>query len=457
MNKVLRLALYTLLALVLTSVFALVLIVKFALAPSSGEWSERVRIIGPVEAELGMPTVLRLATVSWFAPWLSGHTLDTRFGPVLLGWNATSKSLVMTCAPCQWSEPELGDKPIALESFEITASRDVDLLTGTLRATPAGSQAAGGATDLRGRWNGRLTQKGLSLSFDVGSAPIAQWYQLLAPGLPELQRARISGTATIQAKFSLPERTYSVKPSLTQFSVEGLGVTSLMVSRAAACGPSAGLSEGSWVAKAALGALDPEYKDHPGYDPASLMVASEVQPGLSPASGEKPAKKRNDKAAPKAGAPAAATGAGGAVSVRQPAPPPTLDERVVRLLLPPLPNAGQQRLRELLYVAELERSPGKDGLLAGFLDMAPWGDNICGAEAAARRYFKRSANGLAPAQAVWLATLLDDPAGRVARWQSEGQIDRERARQVVQGMKDVNGGQRAALYSTLSRAKFPPP
>jgi penicillin-binding protein 1A len=453
MNKALRLALYTLIALVVTTAVALALIVKFALAPSSGEWSERVKIVGPIEAELGMPTVLRLATVSWFAPWLAGHSLDTRFGPVLLGWNAATQSLVMTCQPCQWSEPALGDKPIALESFEITANRDVDVLTGTLRATPAGSRATDGATDLRGRWNGRLTQKGLQLSFDIGSAPIAQWYQLLAPGLPELQRARISGTATVQARLSLPERSYSVKPSLSQFGVSGLGATQLMVSRAAACAPSAGLSEGSWVAKAALGALDPEYKDHPGYHPASLSMATEVLPGISPASAEKPARAR--KAAPKAGAVPPGTAA--APAAPEPPPAPTLDERVVRLLMPPLPNAGQQRLRELLYVAELEVSPGKDGLLAAFLDMAPWGDNVCGAEAAAKRYFKRSANGLAPAQAVWLATLLDDPAGRVARWQAEGQIDRERARQVVQGMKDINGGQRAALYSTLSRARFAAP
>jgi len=447
LKKYLRLAIYTLLALVLTTVVAVALIVRFALAPSAGEWSERVRILGPLEVELGMPTVLRLVTVSWFGPWLAGYSVDTRFGPVLLDWESASGSLQMNCSPCHWDQPALGDKPVQLKSLAITARRDVDLITGTLRATPAGSRASGGAADLRGRWTGRLSQKGLAMTFDLASAPIAQWYQVLAPTLPELQRARISGTATAQARLSLPEYSYGVTPRLTDFSVEGLDVQRLLQSRAAACAPATSLPEGSWVAKAAVGALDPEYHDHAGYRPASLAVASDAA-ASAPVADKPPKGKGKRPQPPKAAAPAA--------TAEQEAPP-TLDERVVRLLLTPLPRAGEQRLRELLYVAELEHTLGKTGVLDRYLEMAPWGSGLCGAEAAARHYFKRGANGLAPAQAVWLATLLDDPAGRVARWQADGRIDRERARQVVQGMQNINGGQRAALYSGLSGARFAAP
>ena len=71
----------------------------------------------------------------------------------------------------------------------------------------------------------------------------------------------------------------------------------------------------------------------------------------------------------------------------------------------------------------MEQTLGKARILQLYLDNAPWGAGLCGAEAAARRYFKRSARNLEPAQAVWLAAMLNNPGAAVEKWQRDGQID----------------------------------
>ena len=76
LRSVLRYVLYASLALVLTTVVAVVLIVKLVLAPWPGEWPERVKW-GPIGFDVGVPTVVRLFTVSWFAPRVAGLSLDT--------------------------------------------------------------------------------------------------------------------------------------------------------------------------------------------------------------------------------------------------------------------------------------------------------------------------------------------------------------------------------------------
>jgi len=85
LKKALLFLLFGLLALVLTAAVAIYLVVKLALAPSPGEWPTRVEA-GPFSLEVGVPTAIRLATSSWFAPWLAGRTIDTEHGPVRFGW-----------------------------------------------------------------------------------------------------------------------------------------------------------------------------------------------------------------------------------------------------------------------------------------------------------------------------------------------------------------------------------
>jgi len=437
LKVVLRFVLYVLVALIVTAAIAIALIVKLVLAPAPGEWSQRVSF-GPVGFDVGVPTVLRLATASWFAPQLAGHSFDTRYGKVQFGWSQSNNVLEATCAPCSVAVPELGDKPVQVERLALTARRDVDALFGSLRITPMGAATS----ELRGRWTGRLTQKGLQLSGDVDDAPIGQWYQMLVPALPELQRARIGGTASMKGSLALPEGGYSLQPRLVLLTVDGLGAEALLESRAGSCGAPARLANDAWLARAAVASLDADFFQHAGYESATLARSGSgsTASAATAVSTTKPEKVSATRAAP-----------------AQPAPRPTFNEQVARMLLPPLPHPAAQQLRDLLYAAEFERAPGKQRLLQAYLDIAPWGEQVCGAEAAARRYFKRSARSLEPAQAIWMATMLRDPDALLQKWRAEGQIDKVRARSVAEQVHEITAGQRVALLRGVANARFVAP
>jgi penicillin-binding protein 1A len=105
----------------------------------------------------------------------------------------------------------------------------------------------------------------------------------------------------------------------------------------------------------------------------------------------------------------------------------------------------------------MEETLGKPRILQLYLDNAPWGEGLCGAEAAARRYFKRSARNLDPAQAVWLAAMLNNPGAALEKWQRDGRIDGERAKWVAEGLRGLTRGQRESLLRNLAAARFAPP
>lgn len=435
MKTALRYVLYVLLALFITAAVAVALIVKLALAPAKGEWSEHVKF-GPIGFDVGVPTVLRLVTASWFAPQLAGHTVDTRFGNLRFEWHPSS-GLEVNCAPCSVSVPTLGDKPVQVRRLVLTARRDVDSLFGSLRATPGDSESS----ELRGRWSGRLTQKDVQLSAEVDDAPIGQWYQVLVPELPELRRARIGGTASLRMQLALPDGNFSLQPRMVMFTVDGLGAEALLETRAATCGTQARLASDAWLSRGVVAALDADFFQHAGYESASLARSHVGTPAA---------------AALPAGTAKAERVSTGRTAVSTP-PSPTLNVQVARRLLPPLPHPDAQQLRDMLYAVELERVPGKQRLLQAYLDMAPWGEQLCGAEAAARRYFKRSARSLEPSQAVWMATLLRDPDNMVQKWRAEGQIDKQRARNVAEQVREITAGQRAALLRGVANARFVAP
>ncbi|RYZ01218.1 MAG: glycosyl transferase [Comamonadaceae bacterium] len=415
MKKTLRYLLYLLLALVITAAVAIFLVVKIALAPAPGEWSMRAQA-GPIAFDVGVPTAIRVATAPWFAPRLDGHSLETRHGPVRFAWNDASQTLEATCAPCSASVPEFGADPIRLERLVVTARRDVAVLNGTLEATQ------GSAPAIRGRWDGRLTQKTLQLNIEMAEAPVAQWYAVLAPHLPELQRARIGGTLALKAQVALPAGSYALQPVLSQFSVEGLG-TDAMLNARTGCGPSARLGADSWLARAVLAAEDQRFFQHPGYDLVELGAATAA----------------NQKAGH--------VERGGS----------TLTQQLVKLLVTGSERTGERKLRELLYAVEMEQTLGKARILQLYLDNAPWGGETCGAEAAARRYFKRSASKLEPAQAVWLAAMLHNPGAEIAQWQRSGNIDAARAKWVAEGIRPILRGQRESLLRAVAAARFVPP
>jgi len=396
-----------------------------ALAPGRDEWPARFQA-GPVAIDVGVPTAIRLATSSWFAPWLAGRTLETAHGPVRFGWNAASETLELNCAPCSATVPALGSAPIRLESLRATVRRDAGTLGGTLEAAPPARPLAvdGRADDgiLRGRWTGRLSQQALHIDIQVPETPIARWYKVLAPDLAELQRARIGGTLALGAQVGLPAGTFAVQPRIADFTVDGLGTETLANARSS-CGAPSRLGNESWLARAVIAAEDQRFFTHPGYDMTELAASLEVNQKASKAE------------------------RGGS----------TLSQQLAKILVTGGEQSADRKLRELLYVVELEQTLGKARILQLYLDNAPWGARICGADAAARTYFKRPARNLEPAQAVWLAAMLNNPALAVRKWQQEGNINLDRAKWVADGVRGISKPQRDALLRSVATARFAPP
>jgi len=419
-KRTLRFVLLGLLALVATAVVALALIVKLVLAPAAGEWPAQIGA-GPLRVEIGVPTAIRLATSSWFAPHLSGRSVDTDHGTLRFGWNPTTQSLEVRCAPCSAGVPALGAQPLRVAQLFATVRRDGSQFSGRFEAQPEAGEGAD-RTALQGRWDGRLSQKALQLTVEADDAPIARWYAVMAPSLPELRQARIGGTLGLRAQFTLPEGAIALQPRIARFTVEGLGSEALLGARSS-CGAPARLANDSWLARAVISAEDQRFFQHPGYDLEEL------------------------------GAAFAANQKGGGVERGG----STLTQQLAKLAITGAERSGERKLRELLYAVEMEQTLGKARILQLYLDNAPWGGTVCGAEAAARRYFGRSARTLEPAQAAWLAAMLHKPSAELAQWQATGSIDAARVKRVAEGIRGISRHQREALLKNVGAARFAPP
>ena len=411
----LRSLLLALVALVATTIVALTLIAKLVLAPASGEWTAQWRM-GPISLDIGVPTALRLLTSPWLAPRLAGFGLDTRFGPVRLGWEDKTGSLTLACAPCRATVAALGQQPLQVAHLDMTVRRDGNRLFGLV-------EARSGDGLLNGRWNGLLSQTALQMEVDTDDAPVARWYGVLAPDLQELRQARIGGTLAMHGKLALPDGELVVQPRLSQFTVEGLGTEAIAGARSSSCGPPARLANDSWLARAVIAAEDQRFFTHPGYDLIELGAA---------ASG-------NHKAG------SAERGAS------------TLTQQLAKMLFTGSERNGERKLRELLYAVEMEQTLGKARILQIYLDNAPWGGSVCGAETASKRYFGSSARALDPAQAVWLAAMLHKPSAELSEWRRSGSIDAARARRVAENIRGISRAQRESLLRAVAAARFAPP
>lgn len=65
--------------------------------------------------------------------------------------------------------------------------------------------------------------------------------------------------------------------------------------------------------------------------------------------------------------------------------------------------------REAVYTYFLERELSKKRILEIYLNVIEWGDGVYGAEAASRRYFKKSASNLTREEAAFLAAMVPSP------------------------------------------------
>lgn len=381
--------------------------------PNPDEWAIDLRA-GPATVRVGVPTALRLATAPWVAPLLDGRTLPTPIGRVQARWSADTHTLALRCAPCSLRAPGLGGATLRLSEASLSVRR---------RGVHVGGDVAAGG--VLGVWHGTLTRAGLTARVEVPSTPISEGYALFAAIVPELAHAQIDGLFGFDATLSLPSGSLTVSPRVEGFAVRGLGTEALVTARST-CAPDARRSRlaiDSPLARAVVAAEDQRFFEHTGFDLAELAASLQ----------------RNQHA-------------GGIERGAS-----TLSQQLARLLVTGSERTPARKLRELLYAVEMEQTLGKARILRLYLDHAPWGEGLCGADAAARHYFGVRAQALDPAQAVWLAAMLHNPAQEARRWADSGQINVARAQWVASGLRPLPRRERAALAGRLAQVTWPPP
>ena len=384
---------------------------RAVLAPLPGEWSVPLKF-GPLELEAGVPSVIRLATSPWGGPLLDGREIPTRTGRLHLSWQSSSRTLLLRCAPCTLQPPGLGQESLQLDYVLASMRRNGGRLSG---------EVVSGR--VRGTWEGKLAQGELRLRLSIPATPLADGYALFARHIPEVARAQIGGVFSLQAQLSLPSGTVTVAPHIEGFEVAGLGTEALAGARSS-CAPgrrASRLTPDSWLARAAVAAEDQRFFDHQGYDLAELAASLT----------------RNQQAH--------RIERGGS----------TLSQQVAKLLLTGDERSPVRKLRELLYAVEMERTLGKPRILRLYLDNAPWGPRLCGAEAAAVHYFGVRAHELRPAQAAWLAAMLHNPVAEAQRWADTGQINLARAQWVALAMRGLTRKQKLALAEDMAAIDWP--
>jgi hypothetical protein len=386
-------------------------IARAVLAPLPGEWSVPLKL-GPFEIQAGVPSVIRLATSAWGGPLLDGRTVPTRAGRLRLQWLAESRTLLLRCAPCTLQPPALEQPGLQLAQAQVSARRQGELLSG---------EVVSGR--VRGTWQGELAKGHLRLRLTIAATPLADGYALFADDLPELERSRIAGNFSLQAHVSLPSGSLTIAPAIEGFEVAGLGTEALAGARSSCTRNqrASRLMPESWLARAVVAAEDQRFWDHQGYDLAEL--ASSVS--------------RNQQAH------------------RIERGASTLSQQVAKMLIAGDERSPVRKLRELLYAVEMERTLGKARILRLYLDNAPWGARLCGAEAAARHYFGVRAHELTPAQASWLAAMLHNPVAEAQRWADTGRINVARAQWVALALRGLSRKQKLALAEDMGTMEWP--
>ncbi len=406
------------------------LVARHALKPAPGDWATTLRA-GPVAVRVGVPSLIWLGTTPWVAALLDGRSLPTRIGTVRLRWQAGTSTLTVSCKPCRIPAHALGSESLRIEDASVSVRRhgaqlDGSLQVGTVQAT----------------WRGAIFPQSLKLQVTLPSTPIRDGYALFASAIPELQQATIDGRFSVNATVSLPSGSYTLTPRVDGFAVHGLGTEALVGARSMC---SAGLNTGNGkkgagqragngasrpglgpdrlLARAVIAAEDQRFFEHTGFDLVELGTSfdrnqrqGQIERGAS-----------------------------------------TLSQQLARLLITGGERTPARKLRELLYAVEMEQTLGKARILHLYLDHAPWGNGICGAQAASRHYFGIRAQDLDAGQAVWLAAMLHQPAAEAQRWASTGHINLERAQWVATSLRPMPRRQREALAERLGQVAWPAP
>lgn len=374
-------------------------------------WRVRVQLQGH---ELAVPaaTALRMATSPLGGRALDGRTLRTECGDVRLAWDATTRTLTATCAPCALASPALGARPIPVPVVVATVRREGSHLAGTVRASAAvarGETLVGDGGAVAAGWHAALGRDALVAHFTLPPTPLADVYRVLASEVPEAARARIDGTFAVQGTVHWPAGAVELEPRLDVRAVAGLGTERLREGTIPGCGAARAVGDGrAWrgLREAVIAAEDQRFRTHGGYDPVELEAS--LAANLAGARVERGAS--------------------------------TLTQQLARVVYTGGERDVPRKLRELLYAVEMERTLGKDRILDAYLAVAPWASGGCGAEAAARAAFGKPLRRLSTAQIARLAGGLRSAADL---------NDLHRAVRVVRSARGLPPAERAAALHDL--------
>jgi hypothetical protein len=384
-------------------VAAVLLIALQALKPEPDEWRTSVQL-GPWQRELSVPGLIRWAAHPLAAPLLEGRTLHTRWGD----WRVlrSGAQLQAQCAPCRLQLAALGPAPLLVSRVQLVAQHEgAGRFAGTL-------SLAEGTHQIQLSFTAQLQRRGADLRLSMPATPMATLVGVFGHDVPEAASAQVTGTLAFVATARWPEGSWQARPVVQDFNVAGLHTEQLLTAQLPpACRTGAGDSAPltGWLPRALVASEDARFYEHPGYEIDQLLAAGQ----------------HNQRdGGPLRGA-------------------STLTQQLAKLTITGDDRSAARKLRELLYAVEMERTLGKARILQMYLALAPWGDGVCGAERAAQVYLGKSASKVGPVSAAWLVSLLRNPDAQLRHYSQSRDIDRERVRQIVAGMRPMSAVQRA--------------
>ena len=392
----------------LATIAMVVLSAGGALTTPPGAWVIHVDPVPGLRVKLSVPGLIRFVTSPVALRLLDGRALATGFGE--LQFTRDGNALRMVCAPCRFEAPQLAMQRIRIERLQLRLSQvDARTIDGELAAS-----------DVRVSFTARLQPERIDVDWQLPSTEIAAVYQLLGSAIPEAHLARIDGRLDARGSLRLPQRRARVEVGVDGFAVDGLGTEKLASGPVGFACPDADgppiarrvtPGEGRWISPAGSGALlaaavlaaeDQRFHEHEGFDRVEIarLLGSIDEQGL---------------------------GRGAS----------TISQQLARTLFTGGERTGARKLRELLYAVEMERTLGKDRIMALYLNTVHWGPGICGADAAARTYFGKRPGGLTPLEAAWLASILPNPQRAYDDEFLARAPDATRATRVLQQMRSL--------------------
>jgi hypothetical protein len=362
-------------------------------------WTVPVSLPAGVRLQVRVSPLLRAATSPWGLRVLDGTNWHMHGGTLALA--SGDGELLLRCAPCSLRLPALSAQPLQLAALSLALHRDGDRISGWLSAGDAGREQ-------RVLFRGTLSDEMLTLDWSLQRSALSGMVHTLRSVIPEADSASIRGTIAANGTLRFPGANWSAVPHLEGFDVYGLGTERLRYGAFRfVCRDGDGLPHarlvgdgapgwvplkqmGRWLPRAVLAAEDARFYSHPGYDLAELV------PLLADAN------RHTHRGAS------------------------TITQQLAKNFFAGADATGARKLRELLYAAEMERTLGKQRILALYLNTVDWGPGLCGATDAAHAYFGRTPARLSPAEAAWLAGILRNPHRAYAQEFVAQAIDSER-------------------------------